>query len=103
MTESSLEVTDNESRAVQKTPNRVSLDYIKSRIRAVEYIYPDSIPHMTIAVISYENGFSFVGKSAPADSENFNRELGQKFAYEDAVRQIWPVEGFALRERLSAE
>lgn len=100
MTESSLEVTDRESQEVQKTPNRVSLDYIKSRIKDVEYIYPDGLPTMTIAVIYYENGFVFVGKAAPADEGNFNKDLGQKFAYEDGIRQIWPVEGFALRERL---
>lgn len=101
MTESSLEVTDRESQAVQKTPNRVSLDYIKSRIKNVEYIHPESLPTMTIAVVHYENGFVFVGKAAPADPDNFYSELGQKFAYEDAVREIWPAEGFALRERLA--
>ena len=101
MTETSLEVTDRESQAVQKTPNRVSLDYIKSRIKDVEYIRPESLPTMTIAVIRYENGFVFVGTAAPADPDNFNAELGRKFAYEDGVRQIWPAEGFALREHLN--
>jgi hypothetical protein len=41
-----------------------------------------------------------IGKSAPASPENFNAELGKKFAYEDAVRQLWPLMGFALRDRL---
>jgi len=100
MTASSLEVTDRESQAVQKTPNRVSLDYIKSRIKNVEYIHPESLPTMTIAIVHYENGFVFVGKAAPADPENFNPDLGRKFAYEDAIREVWPAEGFALRERL---
>ena len=102
MSESSLEITDRQSQEVQKTPNRVSLDYIKARITDVEYINPLGLPSMTIAVVYYDNGYTFVGKSAPADPENFDSELGRKFAYEDAVRQIWPVEGFALRERLSA-
>ena len=99
MTES-LNVTDAQSRAVQKTPNRVSLEYIESRIKGVEYINPDCLPSMTIAVVSYENGSTFIGKSAPADPDNYDKPLGEKFAYEEAVRQIWPMEGFALREGL---
>jgi len=42
-----------------------------------------------------------VGKSAPASADNFNADLGRKLAYEDAIRQLWPLMGFALRERLS--
>lgn len=57
---------------------------------------------MTIAVVIMRNGYVVLGKSAPADPENFNLELGQKFAREDAVRQIWPLMGYALREKLVA-
>lgn len=96
----SLEVTDAESAAVQKTPNRVSLESIERRVVYVEYINPKTIPHMTIAVVDLENGFVLVGKSAPADPENYNRELGEKFAYEDAIRQMWQLEGYLLRERM---
>jgi hypothetical protein len=49
-----------------------------------------------------KNGFIVIGHSAPASPENFNAELGRKFAYENAIRQLWPLMGFALRERLSA-
>lgn len=97
----SLEVTDAESKAVQKTPNRVSLESIKAKIASVEYMHPAELPTMTIAVVVMSNGYAIVGKAAPADPENFNPELGRKFAYEDAVRQIWPLEGYALRERLA--
>ena len=41
-----------------------------------------------------------LGKSAPASPANFNPELGAKFAYEDAVRQVWQLEGYLLREQL---
>lgn len=98
----SLQATDAASKAVQKTPNRVSLDYIVERISDVEYIHPTRTPHMTIAIMTMVNGFVVIGKSAPADADNFDAELGKKFAYEDGVRQMWPLEGFALRERLAA-
>jgi hypothetical protein len=97
---SSLQADDEASAAVQKTPNRVTLDSMKDKIKGEEYIHPDSIPHMTICVIMLENGFALVGKSTPADAENFNEELGEKFAFEDALRQMWPLEAYLLRERM---
>jgi len=99
---SSVRMTDNESKAVQKTEHRVSLDSILAKIVSEQYIYPANIPHMTIVVLMLENGFAIVGKSAPADAENFNEELGKKFAKEDAIRQIWPLEAYLLREKLTA-
>lgn len=49
-----------------------------------------------------QNGFTVIGKSAPASPENFNAELGRQFAYDDAVRQLWPLMGYALRDKLAA-
>ncbi len=46
-------------------------------------------------------GFVIVGKSAPASAKNFNSAVGETFAYEDAIRQLWQLEGYALREKLS--
>jgi len=99
---SSLQVTDAESAAVQKTPNRVTLADIEDAIGSVEYIRPEQADYMTIAVVIMKNGYVVLGKSAPADPENFDEALGAKFAREDAVRQIWPLMGFALREKLAA-
>ena len=97
---SSLEITDTESKAVQKTENRVSLESMVNKIMHTEYINPDVLPHMTIAVIVLGNGWGLVGKSAPADAENFDAILGRKFAYEDAIRQMWQLEGYLLRDRM---
>ncbi|RWR34987.1 hypothetical protein D2T29_00480 [Sinirhodobacter populi] len=99
----SLEIGDREAAAVQKTPNRVTLDSMVEKIEAEEYFNPGVIPHLTICVLRLKNGFSLVGKSAPADAGNFDTQLGRKFAREDAIRQMWPLEGYALRERLAAE
>ncbi|MEP3071509.1 Gp49 family protein [Maricaulis sp.] len=97
----SLEVTDAQSAAVQKTPNRVTLESIKGKIVSEEYLHPACLPSMTIAVLELANGYVVTGQAAPADPANFNEDLGRKFAYEDAVRRIWPLEGYALRERLT--
>lgn len=98
---SSLEITDQESSAVQKTQHRVTLESMLAKIASEEYIHPECIPHMTICVLMTENGYAIVGKSAPADADNYNEELGRKFAREDAIRQMWPLEAYLLRERLS--
>lgn len=96
----SLEITDAESQAVQKTPHRVSLDSIKDKIANVDYYHPERHPHMTVAFVTMSNGFVLVGKSAPADPKNFDAALGEKFAFEDAVRQAWPLEAYVLLYRI---
>jgi hypothetical protein len=97
---SSLRISDEESQKVQKTPNRISLDSMVAEIDQELFISPSIIPHMTLCVIVLKNGFALVGKSAPADAGNYDKELGRKFAKEDAIRQAWPLFAFSLRDKL---
>lgn len=111
----SLRVTDAAAQAVAVAP-RVSLADIEAAISAVyqttaDKALGDSIPKvevdalrlLSICIVVMRNGFVVVGKSAPASPENFNAELGSRLAYEDAIRQLWPLMGFALRDRLVAQ
>lgn len=98
---SSLEISDQAAAAVQKSQHRVTLDSMKAKITDEEFLHPRTMPHMTICVLTTDNGFALVGKSTPADPENFDQELGEKFAFEDALRQMWPLEAYLLREILS--
>lgn len=108
----SLETTDRESLAVAVSPGtRVSLDDIKANVSAEYFLRGDqategsptheALKVLTICIIVCKNGFTVIGKSAPADPQNFNAELGMKFAREDAMRQLWPLMGYALRDRLA--
>lgn len=97
----SLNVADEQSKAVQKTPNRVSLEDIQDKVSKVEYLSPPSAPQFTIAIVYMSNGYIVLGESAPADPANFNEELGKKFAYENAIRKVWPLEGYLLCQKLS--
>lgn len=99
---SSLQITDEQSAAVQKTPNRVSLELLESAIETVEYINPDIAPQFTLAIVKMKNGYVVTGESAPADPANFNADLGKQFAFENAKRKIWPLMGFALCEKLAS-
>ncbi|MCA0422079.1 MAG: hypothetical protein LCH61_01935 [Proteobacteria bacterium] len=95
-----LETGEALAAAVQKTPHRVTLDSLKAKIVAAEFFHPSFAPHVTVAVLQTENGFTLVGKSAPADPANFDAEAGRTFAHDDAIRQLWALEGYLLRERL---
>ena len=108
---SSLQVSDDVAAAGATAP-RVSLQSMKDKI-AAEYVFTadkavsgapvvDSLKLLTVCIIVMKNGFTVIGKSAPASPENFDAEKGATFAREDAIRQIWPLEGYALREKLAA-
>ncbi len=88
---------------LESRPERtVTKEQIESRIKSAEYsIHAGST--LTICVLTLENGFTVVGKSACAHAGNFNKELGEKIAYDDAFKQIWALEGYLLREALYLE
>ena len=63
---------------------------------------PSSLTVLTLCTLVLCNGFIVVGKSACASPENFDADLGRKIARQDAVNQVWPLMGYALKERLQA-
>lgn len=105
------------------TAPRVTPDRIKDVIDDVQYFtagdgaygyqtreetvdvatYPEALNLLTFCVITLKNGFTVTGESACASPENFNEEIGQKIAYDNAVNKIWPLEGYLLKEQLHRE
>lgn len=83
-----------------KTAPRVTEASIKDRIATATYTHIDQL---TICVITMVNGFHVVGKAAPASPENYDQGVGDRYAFEDAFRQLWPLEGYLLRDRLHRE
>ena len=59
-----------------------------------------SLKLLTFCIITLKNGFTVTGESACASPENFNAEIGQKIARENAKQKIWPLLGFQLKQRL---
>lgn len=55
---------------------------------------------LTFCVLVLRNGFTVTGESACASPDNFSAEIGQYVARQDAVRKIWPLLGFALKQKL---
>ena len=56
---------------------------------------------LTVCVLTLRNGFTVTGESACASPANFNKEIGEKIAYENARNKIWALEGYLLKQRLS--
>lgn len=56
---------------------------------------------LTFCVLVLRNGFTVTGESACASPENFDAEIGCKVARTKAVEKIWPLLGYALKERLA--
>jgi hypothetical protein len=76
---------------------RISAESIRARIAEVRYQF-DGIS--TICIIEMKNGFKVFGHSTPASPANFNAAVGKSYAYDNAFRQIWQLEGYLLREFL---
>ena len=70
--------------------------------RALNCPVSDAIDLLTICVLTLKNGFTVTGESACASPENFDAQVGYKIARANAVNKIWPLMGYALKERLSA-
>ena len=47
-----------------------------------------------------KNGFTVTGEIACASPENFDAKLGRKIARQNAAQKIWPLMGYALKQKL---
>lgn len=81
-----------------KTAPKVTLESIEAKILQVDYI---PFTHLMICVITMFNGFMVHGVSAPASVANYDAEVGRRYAYDNAFKQLWQLEGYLLREKLS--
>ena len=73
---------------------------------------PPALSLLTFCVLVLRNGFTVTGESACASPGNFDAELGRKIARQNAVSKIarqnavskmWPLMGYALKEKLHNE
>ncbi|MFV1943475.1 Gp49 family protein [Pseudomonas luteola] len=78
-------------------PNRVTKEMIEGRIAKTEYhVVPNTT--LTLAIITLDNGFTVRGESACVDPANFDKALGEQYAYQDGFNKLWPLLGFMLTE-----
>mgnify|MGYP000486459716 CR=1 FL=1 len=88
------EIQDKDLNAPRLTP-----DLIDSKISSVDYhVFDGSC--LTVCCMTLENGFTVTGESACASPENFDKEIGEKIAFENARNKIWQLEGYLLKDNL---
>lgn len=76
------------------------LDAETKHVEIVKHVSPSG-QVLRWAVITTTNGFAVTGRpSASVSPENDNQEIGEKIAVENARNEMWPLLGYALRERL---
>jgi hypothetical protein len=94
-------ITDDElATALEHSPSplRVTKELIAQRIAHVRHWHLEET--VTLCTIRLDNGYSVRGESACVDPANYNKEIGEKLAYDDAFRKLWPLFGFLLAEQL---
>lgn len=57
---------------------------------------------LTFCVLVLRNGFTVTGESACVSAANYNAEVGKRVAREHALAKLWPLLGYALKEKLNS-
>ena len=65
-------------------------------------VVPPTLSLLTFCVLVLRNGFTVTGESYCASPENFDAEIGRKIARQNAIRKVWPLMEYALKERLAS-
>lgn len=95
-----ISLEEAKSIVATKTAPKVTEESIKAKIKSVNYetiVYGDTIG--TLCIIQMENGWMSTGFAAPVSSENFDRDVGKRYAYDKAFQPLWQLEGYLLREQ----
>lgn len=89
------EIQDKGLNAPRLTPTKID-----ETIKCVQYhVFEGS--QLTVCCMTLRNGFTVTGESACASPENFNKEIGEKIAFDNARNKIWMLEGYLLKQNLS--
>ena len=77
---------------------RVTLADIEAAVKQTEFQKFGET--MTVCVLTLKNGFMVTGESACAHPGLYDQKIGEDIAYKKAIEKIWPLLGYALRDRL---
>lgn len=90
-------VSENELKERANGP-RVTPEMLVANIKEVTYYYHGLL---TIVVITCQNGFTVVGQGACALPENYQKDVGERFALADAKSKLWGFMGYELKTQIS--
>lgn len=96
---SNEEVVEKAIRSKGLSSPRLDPKAIDETILSEQYhVFPGT--NMTVCCLTLRNGYNVVGESSCASDENFDLEIGQMIARENARKKIWALEGYLLKENL---
>ncbi len=77
---------------------RVTQEDIESHIASTSFQrFGDST---TVAEITLDNGYTVRGESACVSVENYDQEVGERIAYDNAFAKLWPLYGFLMAQTI---
>lgn len=96
--------TERQIQAAGLTAPRVTPADLDAEIQAGTITYFTAAgQRKTFCIITLANGFSVTGESACVDPRNFNPQIGRDIAYRNARRQLWPLLGFRLADKIASQ
>lgn len=80
---------------------RVTQLDIETSIASEEYVRLGT--KMTACILTLKNGHEVVGISGVVDPKSYNPTLGNRYAREKAIDQLWGLLGFLKQEQMSID
>lgn len=78
-------------------PNKLTMGDILDTVAKADYWRLGGTT--TVCQLTLKNGFTVLGQSACVDPLEFNKSIGEKIAWDNALEKIWELEGYLLQQR----
>ncbi len=82
---------------LSELPEKITAEMIEDAISQEEYFQSGLL---TICALTLKNGFKVTGTSACANPSIYNESKGREYARIEAVKEIWPLEGYLLKQQM---
>lgn len=79
-------------------PNKLTMGDILDTVVKADY-WRLGETTTTVCQLTLKNGFSVIGQSACIDPSEFNKSIGEKVAWDNALEKVWELEGYLLQQR----
>ncbi|RZL32868.1 MAG: hypothetical protein EOP35_19210 [Rubrivivax sp.] len=96
---------ESTSQALGLTAPRVTLDELQANIVDTEIVKHVSKSGQVLrwAILTARNGFAVTGRpSVSVSPANDKAEIGESVAIDNATNELWPLMGYALKEKQAA-
>lgn len=82
----------------ENLPNKLTMGDILDTVLKADY-WRLGESTTTICQLTLRNGFTVIGQSACIDPLEFNKSVGEKVAWDNALEKVWELEGYLLQQK----